>query len=108
MSSHLTAMDGTLKRLGARIRARRRELGLTQAELAHGKCSKSFISQIEQGLVWPSLPLMIHIAQRLQRPIDWFLADGPTFATPLEQLAEELGVDPGRLRAALERVLFRP
>lgn len=101
-------MDDTLKRLGARLRARRRELGLTQAELAHGKCSKSFISQIEQGLVWPSLPLMIHIAQRLQRPIDWFLADGPTFATPLEQLAEELGVDPGRLRAALERVLFRP
>lgn len=81
---------------------------MSQSELAGDKCTKSFIGQIEQGLVWPSLPLMIHIAQRLQRPIDWFLADGPTFATPLEQLAEELGVDPGRLRAALERVLFRP
>lgn len=99
-------MDDTLKRLGARIRARRRELGLTQAELAHGKCSKSFISQIEQGLVWPSLPVMIHIAQRLGKPIEWFLAEEPRPATPLEQLAAELGVEPQRLRAALERVLF--
>lgn len=97
-----------LARLGARIRQRRLELGMTQAELGSPEYTKSYISQVEKGLIWPSLPAMIHIAQRLQRPIDWFLADGPTFATPLEQLAEELGVDPGRLRAALERVLFRP
>jgi len=98
--------DEALHRLGARIRARRRELGLTQAELAHGKCSKSFISQIEQGLVWPSLPVMIHIAQRLGKPIEWFLTDETPPVTPLEHLARELGVEPARLRAALERVLF--
>jgi len=79
---------------------------MTQAELAGDKCTKSFIAQIEQGLVWSSLPVMIHIAQTLGRPIDWFLSDHPGAATPIDQLAAELGIDPTRLRAALERVLF--
>lgn len=95
-----------LKRLGARIRQRRLELGMTQAELGSPEYTKSYISQVEKGLIWPSLPAMIHIAQTLGRPIDWFLAEEPRPATPLEQLAAELGVDPGRLREALERVLF--
>lgn len=98
--------DAILNRLGTRIRTRRLELGMTQAELAGDKCTKSFIAQIEKGLVWPSLPAMIHIAQKLQRPIDWFLSDHPGAATPIDQLAAELGVEPQRLRAALERVLF--
>lgn len=95
-----------LNRLGARIRARRRELRLTQAELGSPEYTKSYISQVEKGLIWPSLPAMIHIAQKLQRPIDWFLSDHPGAATPIDQLAAELGVEPQRLRAALERVLF--
>ena len=99
-------MTSSLNVLGARIRQRRLELRMTQAELAGDKCTKSFISQIEKGQVWPSLPLMIHISRTLGRPIDWFLAEEPRPATPLEQLAAELGVDPGRLREALERVLF--
>ena len=48
---------------------------MTQAELAGDQCTKSFISQIETGQVWPSLPVMIHIAQRLGKPIEWFLAE---------------------------------
>jgi len=98
--------NGAIERLGARIRQRRLELRMTQTELAEGICTKSFISQIEQGLVWPSLPVMIHIAQRLGKPIEWFLAEEPRPETPLEHLARELGVEPARLRAALERVLF--
>lgn len=100
--------NGAIERLGARIRQRRLELRMTQTELAEGICTKSFISQIEQGLVWPSLPVMIHIAQRLGKPIEWFLTDETPPVTPLEHLARELGVEPARLRAALERVLFRP
>ena len=79
---------------------------MSQSELAGDKCTKSFISQIEKGQVWPSLPLMIHISRTLGRPIDWFLSDHPGAATPIDQLAAELGVEPQRLRAALERVLF--
>ena len=79
---------------------------MTQAELAGDKCTKSFIAQIEKGQVWPSLPVMIHIAQRLGKPIEWFLTDETPPVTPLEHLARELGVEPARLRAALERVLF--
>src|SRR5690606_668343 len=99
-------MTSSLNVLGARIRQRRLELRMTQAELAGDKCSKSFISQIEQGLVWPSLPAMIHIAQRLGKPVEGFLAGDARPATPPQQLAADLGVAPQRLRAALERDLL--
>lgn len=97
-----------LNRIGARIRQRRKELGLTQQELAGTEYTKSFISQLEQGRTWPSLPALVYIAQRLGRPVDWFLAeeDPPVPPSPVDELATELGVDPGRLREALVRVLF--
>src|SRR5690606_17553583 len=49
-----------------RIRKRRKELGLTQASLAGSDLTKSFVSQIEQGRVWPSLPTLLQLAERLQ------------------------------------------
>lgn len=50
--------------------------------------------------------LIIPIARTLARSLDWFVADDQRALTLLEQLAAELGVEPERLRAALERVLF--
>jgi len=94
-----------LQRIGTRIRQARKERGLTQAELAAPEYTKSFISQVEKGRLWPSLQAMIHIARRLDKPLDWFVADEPP-PTPLERLARELDVDPEKLRAALERALF--
>lgn len=66
-----------LIRIGSRIRRRRRELGLTQAELAGGQFTKSFISQEEQGKTWPSLRALADIADRLGRPLAWFVAEEP-------------------------------
>jgi tetratricopeptide (TPR) repeat protein len=59
--------------LGERIRARRRELGLTQADLAGTRLSKGFISLIEKGRARPSIATLRLLARRLQKPIGYFV-----------------------------------
>src|SRR5207253_4161391 len=78
------------QRLGERLRQLRIQSGLTQTDLAAGRFSKEYVSQIERGKTRPT-----------QETIDW--------------LAERLGVDPnflssglsaderGRIEAALAR-----
>lgn len=81
---------------------------MTQAGLAGDKYDKSYISQVESGRFWPSLPAMIYIAKRLRKPIDWFIPDDDFNGTSvLEDLAAELDVNPARLKAALQRLVSR-
>jgi tetratricopeptide (TPR) repeat protein len=61
--------------LGERVRAARRELGLSQAQLAGEELTKGFISQVEAGLVRPSLRSLQVIASRLGRSLDYFIGD---------------------------------
>lgn len=56
--------------LGYKIRERRREAGLTQSQLAHGIISRSYLSQIEQGIVEPSYDVLGKIAKRLSMSIE--------------------------------------
>lgn len=100
--------DNLLERIGSRIRERREELGLTQEELAGNEYSKSYISQVERGHTWPSLHALQYIARRLQCPIEWFVAETPTYkppAPPLIEIARELNMKPAQVRAVLEAVL---
>lgn len=62
--------------LGDRVRAARKELGLSQAQLAGEELTKGFISQLESGLVRPSIRSLQLIAGRLGKPLDYFLPDG--------------------------------
>ena len=78
------AGDGAVsdgKTLGERVRSARREAGLSQAQLAGDELTKGFISQIESGLVRPSIRSLQHIASTLDRPLDYFIADEPLAAT---------------------------
>jgi tetratricopeptide (TPR) repeat protein len=59
--------------LAKRIRERRLALGLTQKELAGNDFTRGFISQIENGLIAPSLKSLEIIAQRLGAPVSYFL-----------------------------------
>ena len=59
--------------LGERIRTTRKELGLTQAQLAGTDLSKSFISLIETGRTKPSIETLTLLAARLHRPVGHFL-----------------------------------
>jgi HTH-type transcriptional regulator, quorum sensing regulator NprR len=67
--------------LGERVRAARHELGLSQAQLAGEELTKGFISQVEAGLVRPSLRSLQIIAGRLGKGIEYFVGDQPLTST---------------------------
>lgn len=99
------AYDDLLKRIGSRIRQRRKELGITQEELAGSEYTKSFISQVEKGQTWPSLPALAYIAQRLGRPIEWFVAEEIPNPSALHEIAREVGLEPEQVLLVLAAVL---
>lgn len=100
--------DELLKRIGSRIRQRRKEIRLTQAELGHPAYTKSYVSQIEQGQTMPSLPAMVFFAQRLGRPIDWFVSDEPQpDRSTLHAIAMDAGIDPDQVLLVLAAVMRR-
>ena len=61
--------------LGERVRAARHALAMSQAQLAGDELTKGFISQVEAGLVRPSLRSLQIIATRLGRSLDYFIGD---------------------------------
>lgn len=63
------------KSLGERIKHLRKELKMTQTDLAGGEMTKSMLSQIENNLATPSMKNMQYIAGRLGRHISYFLED---------------------------------
>lgn len=73
--------------LGEKIRALRRQMRMTQADLAGNDFTKSFISQVEKNQTQPSLKSLMIIAQRLNRPVSYFLDDDqpPPASAPLHQ-----------------------
>jgi len=71
------AIDGAL---GERVRAARKALGMSQAQLAGEELTKGFISQLESGQVRPSIRSLQVIASRLGKPLEYFLGDEPLAA----------------------------
>lgn len=96
-----------LQRIAARIHQRRRELGMSQEELAGDEYTKSFVSQIEKGTVWPSLPALAYFSERLGRPVAWFVADEIPYRKVLHEVAHEAGVDPEQVLLVLAAVMRR-
>ncbi|HEY8552059.1 MAG TPA: helix-turn-helix transcriptional regulator [Thermaerobacter sp.] len=66
--------------IGDRIRARRRELGLTQEQLAAGLFDRSYISRIEANEVVPPLATLRLLAERLGKPVGFFLGEQDEFS----------------------------
>jgi len=94
-----TAPDGAApspaRRMGERIRSRRRELGLTLVEVAErAGLSHPFLSQLERGLARPSMSSLFRIAGALGVTQDWLLAAGSTDAAaePVAVLRHDEGV----------------
>jgi tetratricopeptide (TPR) repeat protein len=101
---------GTPSPLGQKIRAARKELGLTLTAVAGHDFSRAFLSQVELGRARPSTETLRIIAQRLQRPIDYFLDDADTSSAALELALAEAEVslhrgDVVRSEALLRRIL---
>ncbi len=106
-----SGVTGPAGGLGDRVRAARKELGLSQAQLAGEELTKGFISQLESGLVRPSVRSLQVIAARLGKPLDYFLGDEPLATgkrVAFHRLAAETAVeahDWGRVRDHVEQGL---
>lgn len=88
-----------MQTLGERIRAARKEAGLTQQALAGGDFTPGFISQLENGVVRPSLRSLEVLARRLGKPLSYFVAGGEGVDPQRLDLAEKL-LDAGRVQEA--------
>ncbi|ASS73826.1 hypothetical protein CIG75_01785 [Tumebacillus algifaecis] len=64
--------------LGQKIRELRVQKGLTQQELGAGIVTISMISQIESDKAYPSHKVLEQVAERLETPIEYFIADMQT------------------------------
>lgn len=62
--------------LGSKIKALRKELKMTQSQLAEPEMTKSMISQIENGQAMPSMKNLQFIAKKLNKSAAYFLEDG--------------------------------
>lgn len=72
----LPAVDS--KKLGLKVRQRRKELNMTQNQLSE-LCgvSLNMISHIEVGQSTPSLTTLLRISLALNAPLDYFLLETP-------------------------------
>ena len=77
-------------RLGDRIRARRKELGMNQTDLAERTgMTASFISQVERGVTSPSIDSLYKISHALDVPVFHFLLE-PEASSPVVKLRERV------------------
>ena len=99
--------------MGARIRKVRMELGLSLAAVAREDFSRAFLCQVELGRARPSTRVLQIIAERLHRPIEYFLQDPENSITALEFRLAEAGTrlrrsDAPRARDLMTDLLARP
>ena len=66
--------------LGEKIRLRRRELGLTQREVAGETVTRNLICRIERGDCLPSLETLREIARALSLPVAYLLSEEDDYA----------------------------
>jgi tetratricopeptide (TPR) repeat protein/DNA-binding XRE family transcriptional regulator len=67
-------LPGVNLRMGA-VKQARQEAGLSLAQVGKGHVTAPAIFLIETGRTRPSLPTLEHIAQRTNKPVEFFLAD---------------------------------
>lgn len=61
--------------IGERIKALRQSKLMTQSELAGNQITRNMLSSIEHGTALPSLPTAMYIAERLNVPVGYLLAE---------------------------------
>ena len=59
--------------LGEKLKRARLEAGLSQRALCGEEITRNMLSQIEHGTAKPSMATLRYLAQRLEKPVSWFL-----------------------------------
>jgi tetratricopeptide (TPR) repeat protein len=71
-------------RIGERLKAARKQAGLTQQQLAEGRYTKAYVSALEKGIAKPSMAALNFFADRLGLPASSFLVAAAPVWTRLE------------------------
>ena len=83
-------MELDLEKIGIKISSRRRELGITQSQLAEKtNISNTHLSNIERGKKAPSFELFIDICEELNINPDYFIS-GKVYPNLDEELIEKI------------------
>lgn len=90
--------------VGAKLKQARVARGLTQEQLARGVASKGFVSLVERDLLNPSLPKLRLLADRLDRPLAYFVQDLPDQDAEYLRKTAELALRAGEPDRALKLV----
>jgi len=76
---------------GEKIKALRKELKLTQSQLAGEEMTKSMLSQIENNNAMPSMKNLRYLANQLGKPISYFLdEDTLNEDIPIDEIKEKM------------------
>lgn len=62
-------------KLGERIKQARLEAGLSQRVLCGDRITRNMLSQIEHGTASPSMQTLLYLAERLEKPVSFFLEE---------------------------------
>ncbi len=71
--------------LGRRLKQARLESGLSQRQLCEGIVTRNMLSQIENGTAHPSMETLRQFAQRLGKPVSYFLEEN-AILSPNQQI----------------------
>ena len=92
--------------LGQRLKEARLEAGLSQRQLCGDVITRNMLSQIENGAAGPSMATLQYLAQRLGKPISYFLEEQAVVSPNLEIITQARSAyaqqDYGQALSALE------
>ena len=92
--------------LGQRLKTRRLELGLSQRQLCGDVITRNMLSQIENGTARPSMDTLTYLADRLGKPVSFFLQEDAVTSPNQDLMAKArealLQKDYEAVRSALE------
>ena len=72
--------------LAEKLKASRLEAGLSQRQLCGDTITRNMLSQIENGAARPSMGTLQYLAQRLGKPISYFLEEQAVVSPNLERI----------------------
>ncbi len=67
--------------IGSKLKQARLEAGLSQRQLCADVITRNMLSLIENGSARPSMDTLAYLAERLKKPISFFLEEGPALST---------------------------
>ena len=74
--------------LTEKLKAARLEAGLSQRQLCGDRITRNMLSQIENGAARPSMGTLQYLAQRLGKPVSYFLEEQAVVSPNLEIIAQ--------------------